>query len=136
VRDTSGVSATTAIKLVSFSTGGGAPARSVNQAATLRFVGVTDFVYRAAVGGILAACPGSAPCDVTTTIRAGRTRIATAGPQFLGANELGYLSFKLTPAGRQKLAQAKGNKLGVRVTITDQNSSAGASAHLVLVSYR
>src|SRR5581483_1923948 len=136
LKDASGTSATTTIKLVSFATAGATPARSVNQARTLRFMGVTDFVYRSAVGGILAACPGSSPCDVSTTIRVGGRTIATAGPQFLGANELGYLNFKLTPAGRNMLANAHGNKLGVSVTLTDENSAVSASAHLVLVSYR
>jgi hypothetical protein len=136
LRDASGISATTTIKLVSFSTSGRTPARNANQARTLRFVGVTDFVYRSTVGGILAACPGSAPCDVTTKVRAGHTTIATAGPQFLGANEIGYLAFRLTPAGRSKLARAAGNKLRVSVTLTDESSSVSASAHLILVSYR
>jgi hypothetical protein len=73
---------------------------------------------------------------VTTKVRAGHTTIATAGPQFLGANEIGYLAFRLTPAGRSKLARAAGNKLRVSVTLTDESSSVSASAHLILVSYR
>lgn len=136
ISDTSGVKASTSIKLILFSAHGKNPERSVQPAPTLRVVGVTDFVYRSAVGGILAACPGSVPCSVRTTIEVGNTTIASAGPQFLGANELGYLPFKLTPAGRRMLSRAHGNKLGVSVTLTDVTSSTTAGAHLVLVSYR
>ena len=110
--------------------------RSVDQASTLRFLGVTDFVYRNAVGGILASCPATVPCDVTTTIKSGRRTIATAGPQFLGSNELGYLTFKLTPAGRRLMAHARGNVLAASVTLNDATSSAVASAHIALVGYR
>lgn len=136
VSDASGVKASAGIKLIAFSAHGRTPTRSATQARTLRFMGLTDFVYRGAVGGILASCPGSTPCDVTTAIQFGSTTIATAGPQFLGANELGYLRFKATPAGRRKLAHARGNKLGVTVTLTDENSSASATGSLVLIGYR
>ena len=60
--------------------------------------------------------------------------IATAGPQFLGANELGYLIFKLTPQGQTMLAQARGNHLAARVTLAD--GSASAIGHIALVSFR
>ncbi len=136
IADASGTRATTDLKLISFSTGGKAPPRSVDQASTLRFLGVTDFVYRNSVGGILASCPATVPCDVTTTIKAGRRTIATAGPQFLGSNELGYLTFKLTPAGRRLMAHAHGNVLAARVTLNDATSSAVATAHIALVGYR
>ena len=136
IADASGTKATTGLKLISFSTGGKAPPRSVDQASTLRFLGVTDFVYRNSVGGILASCPATVPCDVTTTIKSGGRTIATAGPQFLGSNELGYLTFKLTPAGRRLMAHAHGNSLAASVTLNDATSSAVASAQIALVGYR
>ena len=135
IADASGTKATVALKLISFATSGKAPHRSVQQASTLHVLGVTDFVYKDRIGGILAACPATVPCDVTTTIKSGRRTIATAGPQFLGASELGYLTFKLTAAGRRMMAHAHGNMLAANVTLSDSTSSAVASAHLVLVGY-
>jgi hypothetical protein len=85
------------------------------------------------VGGILAGCFANAPCDVMTTITAGRATIARTGPELLGANELGYLIFKLTPQGHTMLARAHGNQLGAHVTITD--GSATANADIALVSF-
>ncbi len=118
-RDASGVSATSSLNLVGFSTSGRGPARSLQPSGTVRIVGTTDFVSSGQVGGILAGCFGTAPCHPTTSISVGHTVIARTESEFLGANSLGYVSFSLTPQGHALLAGAKGNQLGAHVTMTD-----------------
>lgn len=128
--DVSGASAVTSMNLVPFQTTGAGPHRSLKPASTLRVIGTSDFVYRGFSGGILAGCSGSSPCLIKTTITAGRTTVATTGKEFIGANEAGYLNFSLTPAGRQLLARAPGNQLGVRVTLNDGTATARATIAL------
>ncbi len=134
VTDASGVSAKTTLNLVPFSTQGRAPGRNLSQSPTLNLIGATDFVYRSAVGGILAGCFSEVPCIVSTKIVAGHATIARAGPQFLGANELEYLMFRLTAKGKALLMHARGNQLGAKVTVSD--GSARAVGHIVLVSFK
>jgi hypothetical protein len=133
-RDASGTSASVGMSLVPFSTSGSGPTRAASQASSLQFVGLTDFVSSASgVGGILAGCFTTAPCHVTTTIASGNTTIAKTGSEFIGAGELGYLSFTLTSAGRSMLAHAPGNQLPAHVTIT--SGSTTATADLALAGF-
>ena len=133
VRDSTGAAATSALTLVRFLTKGRGPHRSVGPPGPLRIVGATDFVSSGWVGGILAGCSAGASCAVTTTINVGASTIARGGPQQLGASELGYLIFRLTPQGHSMLARAAGNQLGAHVTITD--GSATATANIALVRF-
>lgn len=133
-RDASGVSATSNLNLVQFSTSGRGPLRSLKPSGTIRILGTTGFVSSGQVGGILAGCFADAPCHATTTISVGPTVIARTGSEFLGANSLGYLSFSLTPQGHAMLAHAPGNQLGARVTMTDGASV--ASGAIALVGFR
>jgi hypothetical protein len=134
VHDISGASATRVLNLIPFATSGASPRRSLSQAATLRFVGATDFVSGSGVGGILAACYATFPCHPSTTISVGGTVIARTTAEFLGVNELGYLIFRLTGAGRALLAHARGNQLGARVTLND--GGIVASGQVVLAAFR
>jgi hypothetical protein len=135
VRDAAGTSATRSLNLISFATSGRGPRRVLTQARGLKIIGATHFVSRGRVGAILAGCFAAAPCHVTTTITAGRQTIATTGPQFLGVNQLGYLYFSLTGAGRRLLASPRsGNQLPAHVTIADGSTT--ASADIALVSFR
>jgi hypothetical protein len=129
-----GPTATATVNLIPFLTSGRGPRRVLHAAPALRLVGTTDFVSAGATGGLLAGCSGSASCAIQTSIRAGNTTIASGGPERLGANELGYLLFKLTAGGRAVLAAASGNQLGVYATV----SQPGATAHaaLALVGFR
>jgi hypothetical protein len=133
-RDVSKLSFSRFITLVPFSTSGRGPARSASQSAGLRIVGLTDFVSSGGVGGILAQCPTTTPCHVSTTVSIGRTVIAKTGSELLGGREVGYLIFSLTKAGRSILAHTRGNQLGAQVTITDGGSTARGS--VALVSFR
>ena len=125
VQDVAGTKALVKLALVPFTTSGSGPHRSVTQGSPLRIVGGTDFVSSRGVGGILAACGSASTCPVTTEISVGRTVIARTGRELIGADELGYLIFSLTPRGKTLLAQAHGNQLGARVTITQTLPSAG-----------
>jgi hypothetical protein len=126
--------ASATVNLISFLASGRGPRRALHAAPTLRLVGVTDFVSAGATGGLLAGCSGNASCAIRTTIRAGNTTIATGGPERLGANELGYLIFKLTASGRALLAAASGNQLGVYATVSQPGGTAHAA--LALVGFR
>ena len=135
-RDASGARGTTTLNLVPFQTHGRAPRRSLISSPSLRLVGATAFVSSHSAGGILAGCSTVSPCHVSTKLTAGGSTIASTGPEFLGAHELGYLSFKLTGRGHSLLAKAKGNQLAATVKISDSSSGAAASGHVVLVGYK
>lgn len=132
-RDFSGASVSAPMVLTPFTATGSAPPHSSAQSRTLRVIGLRDFAYRRAVGGILAGCSGAGPCLVKTTLTSRGRMIASTGSELLGANQAGYLSFRLTPYGRTLLANALGNQLGARVTITD--GAATAHAAITLSSY-
>jgi Domain of unknown function (DUF1906) len=130
-RDSSGTTAVSTLNLIPFATSGRGPQHRASDSPGLRIVGTTHFVSDGVVGGILAGCSGGAPCEVHTTIRAGGSVIASTNEGTLGANELGYLIFKLTPRGRALLAHATGNHLAAQVNITDGNALATATVSLV-----
>ncbi len=133
VRDVSGPSASRQLSLIPFKTSGPSPRRTVSQSAALRIIGTADFVSNGWVGGILAGCSAGSPCRASTTISAGGSVIARAGPQTLGVDELGYLMFTLTAAGHALVAQNRGNQLPANVTIT--SADATATARIALTSF-
>jgi hypothetical protein len=134
VTDSSGVKASTRMNLIPFSAGGRAVARSFSPSATLRTVGLTDFVSSAGTGGILTACTQPASCAVQARISVGRTTIASTGRELIGAHQLGYVMFRLSPHGRALLAAAAGNQLAAQVTLSDATGSARARVALVAFS--
>jgi hypothetical protein len=86
----------------------------------VRLVGGTAFVGGGGFGGVLASCSGLAPCLIQTQLTVRGRQIAATGPESVGANELGYLFFKLNALGRRLLASSHGNQLGARVTLVNQ----------------
>lgn len=130
-RDESGTSATATINLIRFTTSGAGPHRSLSPASSLQLVGQTDFVSAKGTGGLLAACYATTPCHISAKLTAGSTTVATTGGEFVGAGELGYVIFSLTPAGRSMLAHAPGNQLGVAASIANGSVSAGGQLALV-----
>jgi hypothetical protein len=132
--DISGMSSTTTINLVTFSTSGSGPKRIVHGSPSVHLVGTTEFVASWWVGGVLASCQANVPCLVRTTISSGRTVIATTGHEFLGANELGYMHFTLTAAGHSLLTRAAANQLTAQITL--QNGPDTASGQVALVGFR
>ena len=134
VNDGAGHSVTRPLDLNAFTTAGRSPLRRAGRSAGLRFIGLTEFVSHGWVGGVLAACEASTPCDTTTALVAGHRTIARTTPQLLGVGELGYLFFKLTPFGHRLLMHATGNQLGAYATLNSGN--AFARAHVVLVAFQ
>jgi hypothetical protein len=132
--DSGGPSATAAINLVPFATAGSSPVRAVTDSPALTIAGATAFTFRATVGAVLTGCPSTAPCSVTATLRHGGAVIAQTTPEQLGAGELGYVVFRLTPAGRTLLLSRRGNQLGASVSLVAGSATAGG--RIVLVSYR
>jgi Arylsulfotransferase (ASST) len=133
VRGSSGRTAAATLDLVQFDTKGAGPPRSLSPSSSLRILGATDFVSGGGVGSILARCASFSPCHVSTTLSLGSTVIARTGSEFIGARELGYLSFTLTDAGRAAVAQsaAHGNQLGVHVTLADAKAKASGDIALI-----
>lgn len=129
--DPSGIGGSTLLTLIPFYTRGPGPKRSVSQSPTVQIVGLTDFVFDGGTGGILVACSADLPCAARTTLSVGKATIARTGPEFVGAKQLGYLSFSLTPAGRAMLARAPGNQLGARITVTNGHDTARGMIGLV-----
>jgi hypothetical protein len=134
-QDASGTRAQVSLNVIGFRSNGRGPRRSLQNAQSVRIVGVTDFVSNGWVGGILAGCLSATPCHVRTTLVAGGQTIASSGTEFLGANELGYLFFKLTPAGHRLIERAPGNQLGARLTLTDGSAVSRADVALIPFSY-
>jgi hypothetical protein len=130
VRDLSGASAATSVQLIRFSIVGRGPRRRVTQSPTLRIGGVTTFVSRGG-GAILAGCINAAQCHASVTLSLGRIVIARSGPVPVGANELGYAFFTLSARGRRALANASGNQLAARLTVSGDSATATANVALV-----
>jgi hypothetical protein len=133
LRSASGSSATVRLTLISFSTSGPGPKRSVSGSPKVQIVATTDFVSRSGQGAILAACYSSAPCPIRVNVSAAGAPIAASKLQSLGAEELGYLDFQLNPTGRTMLNHASGNQLGAEVRLRSAQGAAGGQ--VVLVKY-
>jgi hypothetical protein len=133
VRDVSGAGATAKLNVIAVSTSGRAPAHHAVQGPTLRVVNPVDYVSLHGVGGILTVCRNTPVCHIATTLKVGKTVIAQTGAENLGANQMGYLIFRLTARGRTLLARARGNQLGARLTLTDAGTS--TSTRIVLVRF-
>jgi Domain of unknown function (DUF1906) len=134
VLDSTGTKALVPMTLIPFATTGRPPLRSSAPAPPLRIVGGADFVSARGVGGILAGCATTTTCAASTVISVGRTIVARAGRENIGAEELGYLIFKLTAKGRSLLAHSRSNQLGAKVSIS--SGLATATANVALVSFR
>jgi Arylsulfotransferase (ASST) len=133
LRSASGRVATVRLRLVSFSTSGRGPKRSLSQSRKVQLVGTTDFASGSGHGAILAACYSQSPCPIRASVSVAGAPIATTKLQTLGAEELGYLNFQLNPAGRSMLKHAPGNQLGVQVRL--RSAQGVASGQVALVRY-
>jgi Arylsulfotransferase (ASST) len=132
-RGTSGISATTYLTAIPYSTSGSGPTRNVSQSPSVQVANTTSFVSSSGAGAILAACYAAVPCGLKATLSVGNTVIATTSAEHLGVAELGNINFKLNSAGQSKLAAASGNQLAARIKLTD--GSATASGQIALVRH-
>jgi hypothetical protein len=128
------VKAKVPMTMIPFVTSGAGPKRTGTPSSVVRAVGYTDFVSGGGVGGILTGCSGELPCSVSAALASGHTLLAVTGPEFLGANELGYVSFRLTAAGARLLAKAPGNQLAATLKLSD-GSYGSALADIALVRF-
>lgn len=129
--DSSGAKASASMHMIQFYTVGRAPRDDSQPAPTLWLSGLTDFVYAGATGGILAQCNQLQPCHVTTQVMLGGRIVASTGPEFIGAHELGYLIFHLAPPARRILAHNAGNMLPASVILRDGSVTARGQITLV-----
>jgi hypothetical protein len=132
VRESSGFGVTRQLNLVPYTTTGKGKRRSIHQSQPLRIIGTTEFVSNGWSGGVLVVCAAGAPCRSSVKISAGRMTVALTKPELLGVGELGYLSFRLKPAGRRLLLKDRTNQLATKLTIstaaTKTTSAADAPA--------
>jgi outer membrane protein assembly factor BamB len=131
VRDAGGPSVTAPLTLIPFSTSGSGPHRTASPAKAFSTVGTSDFVSPSGFGGILTQCVTTTSCAVRMTVSVGRTTIAHTGTEFIGAKEIGYVSFQLTSQGKSMLAHAHGRQLGAHVAITGGGATANADVALI-----
>ena len=135
VRDASGASATVSMTLIPYAISGAPVHRSVPPAPTVQIIQDTGFVSSAGTGYIVAACHASVPCYVQTSVfGAHNVEIARTAPLYLGADELGFLSFNLNATGKTMLQKASGNQLPARITLS--SGRARATGQIALVGYR
>ena len=99
----------------------------------IRILGMTSFVSPRGIGGVLAACIQTTPCRAATTLSLGKTVLAQTGGEWIGANEVGYLTFTLNSSGSALLSRTAGNQLGVRATLS--GTGIGAVAGIVLTRF-
>ena len=124
----SGRTATATVTMIQFATGGRAPGRSLTQSPVLRIGGSIAFVSSGVVGGILVDCHGLPACQINTTLTAGGSVIAQAGPAYLGTNEFGYIIFKLTPHGTALLRRTASNQLAAQLSLNVKAGTTTATA--------
>jgi hypothetical protein len=121
------------VSLIPYATSGTSPAKSLVDVPALRILSATAYAYRDSVGGLLVDCISATPCKTTLKLWHGHTTLATIGAQWLGPGEVGYLTFKLTSAGRSMLLSSKGNQIGAHAFIGD--GTATASGVIGVVGY-
>jgi hypothetical protein len=131
--DSSGATATVNMNLIPYSVGATAVHRSVSQHNALQIVQNTGFVSASGTGHILVACYATAPCYVNTTVHAQGHQIAQQKNQYLGANEVAFITFRLDTSGRSMLRSASGNQLPAQITLT--SGQVKATGQIPLVRY-
>jgi hypothetical protein len=131
-RGHSGISATTFLTAIPYSTSGSSPFHHVS-GSSVQVANTTSFVGASGNGAILAGCYAAVPCGLRATLSVGNTVIASASSQHVGVDELGNVNFQLNSVGKSMLAHASGNQLGARIKLAD--GSAKATGQIVLVRH-
>jgi hypothetical protein len=98
--------------------------------------GASAFVSGASgMAGLPVGCYSSRACHVKATVTAGRSVLARGGRQHLAAGRGGVLFFRLSSSGRRDLARTRGNRLRVRVSVSDSSGARAASSTLNLIDF-
>jgi hypothetical protein len=134
LRESSGASGTVNMNLIPYSISGARVDRSVTQGHALQIVQDTGFVSSSGVGHIVVACYASTPCYVQTNVFVHNVQVARTTPHYLGADELGFVSFNLNSAARLELRKTASNQLPARITMS--SGDARATGQIALVRYR
>ena len=134
LRNSDGAAAFNHLDLVAYHTSGRAPAHTVRQAPSLRVLVHTAFISGGGIGGVFAQCSAPRACHVNVTVRAEGSVVASAGSQFIAAQDCGTLFFKLTRAGSAMLDRSGGNDLAAQLSATNGHQT--AAAQISLVRYR
>jgi len=106
---------------------------SVATPAHVAIFGQSAFVPQRGLGGLPVGCFNPTPCHVSTTISAGRSTLASTGPEHVPVGG-GIVYFTLSPAARTKLAAARHRRLAVTITVRDV-SGAAATRQLNLIPF-
>jgi hypothetical protein len=96
--------------------------------------GRAAFVTSTGLGAIPVACYQTTGCSLITTVTAGRTVIATTGPERAAGGRARLVFFRLTGSGRHLLATAPGRRLAVTVRVSGDGFPA-VSTSFNLVPY-
>lgn len=132
IHDSSGATASKHMTLYAYSIRGAGPTRVRHNSPTVQLASTNAYVSSAGRGQLLAACYGPLPCQVHATITSGGTVIATQS-EHIGAEELGQVYFKLTPAGQTMLQRAHGNQLAAQAKLTSGKDT--ATGQIALIAY-
>ncbi len=95
--------------------------------------GPAAFVPRRGMGGLPVGCLTGAPCQLTTTISAGKSTLVRTSPETLPVGG-GLAYFKLSPTAHATLARASHRRLAVQITVRDV-SGPSASRQLNLIPF-
>ncbi len=134
VQSSAGAKATRPLELIPYLTSGPAPKRRLWPSMAVQVIGQTSYVGNGWTGGVLVACRQQTPCVARANVTLGGVRLAFPRTATIGAGEIGYVTYRLTNHAHELLAEARGNQLGARVTITDGPKH--TMALVSLVGYR
>lgn len=102
--------------------------------AHLAVFGHSAFMSVAGTGGLPAGCYASHTCHIATTLRVGGVTVATTGTESIPSGSTGLLYFTLNATGRFMLANSRGGRLPVQVSLRDTGGSK-ATVPLSLVGF-
>jgi hypothetical protein len=102
----------------------------------VQIFGASSFVSSGSgMAGVPVGCYSSRACHLAATVTSGRTVLARSGRQYYATGRGGDLFFRLSGSARRALARARGNRLRVRVSVSDSSGARGAASTLNLVSF-
>ncbi len=128
----SGKRASRNMTLLPYSISGPEPLKRTVASPTIQIAQPIGFVSSAGIGRLLAACYSAASaCQASARITSAGQVIAQSKPRLLGADELGEVYFRLTPAGMAMLRRASGNQLPAQILLSNGNDVAAGSIELV-----
>lgn len=95
--------------------------------------GRAAFVPAYGLAGVPVGCLTGAPCQLTTTVSAGKSTLVKTGPETIPIGG-GLAYFGLRPAAREMLERAIDHRLAVQITVRD-SSGRSASRQLNLIAF-